>query len=312
MLFVSFIVEWFLVQIDDICGQRKELKLAADNQKIFVSDLDGTLLRGVGTLSDYSRTVLTELLQNGVQFTVASARAWSEITPVLGDLPLRLPIIAINGAYLTDYATGNHLVINDIEHSLATAVYQHILKGQLLPFIVTHNGTEDCLYWQDLKNEQMQWYHDILHVHKDQRIRRIEDLKHALAEKVIAFAVMGPRETVTALSELLADEYPGLLENFLFENPYSPGHWWLTIHDQRACKSKAIRTLVEMTGHNLANLTVFGDHINDIKMFRLAIKAIAVANAELEVKAVADEIIGSNDDDAVVKYMLQEYRDMKT
>ena len=312
MLFVSFIVEWFLVQIDDICGQRKELKLAADNQKIFVSDLDGTLLRGVGTLSDYSRTVLTELLQNGVQFTVASARAWSEITPVLGDLPLRLPIIAINGAYLTDYATGNHLVINDIEHSLATAVYQHILKGQLLPFIVTHNGTEDCLYWQDLKNEQMQWYHDILHVHKDQRIRRIEDLKHALAEKVIAFAVMGPRETVTALSELLADEYPGLLENFLFENPYSPGHWWLTIHDQRACKSKAIRTLVEMTGHNLANLTVFGDHINDIKMFQLANRAIAVANAELEVKAVADEIIGSNDDDAVVKYMLQEYRDMKT
>jgi len=312
MLFVSFIVEWFLVQIDDICGQRKELKLAADNQKIFVSDLDGTLLRGVGTLSDYSRTVLTELLQNGVQFTVASARAWSEITPVLGDLPLRLPIIAINGAYLTDYATGNHLVINDIEHSLATAVYQHILKGQLLPFIVTHNGTEDCLYWQDLKNEQMQWYHDILHVHKDQRIRRIENLKHALAEKVIAFAVMGPRETVTALSELLADEYPGLLENFLFENPYSPGHWWLTIHDQRACKSKAIRTLVEMTGHDLANLTVFGDHINDIKMFQLANRAIAVANAELEVKAVADEIIGSNDDDAVVKYMLQEYRDMKT
>jgi Cof subfamily protein (haloacid dehalogenase superfamily) len=275
------------------------------NQKLFVSDLDGTLLQGDGTLSDHSRNALTELLEAGVHFTVASARAWGEIVPVLGDLPLTLPVIAINGAYLTDYKTGNHLVINHIEKDFAAAIYQHILDGQLFPFIVTHNGTEDCLYWQDLKNEQMQWYHDILHVHKDKRIRRIEDLKHALAEKVIAFAVMGPPEHVKMLSEMLADEYPGMLENFLFENPYSPGHWWLTIHDQRACKSKAVRTLVETTGHDLKNLTVFGDHINDIKMLQLAGKGVTLANAEPEVKAIADEVIGSNDDDAVVKYILQ-------
>ena len=276
-----------------------------ENTVIF-TDLDGTLLRSDGTLSDYSRKALTELLEAGVHFTVASARAWGEIVPVLGDLPLRLPVIAINGAYLTDYKTGQHLVINNIANDFAGQIYQHILDGHLQPFIVTHNGVEDCLYWQDLKNEQMQWYHDILHVHKDKRIRRIEDLKHALAEKVIAFAVMGPREAVTALSELLADEYPGLLENFLFENRHNSGHWWLTIHDQRVCKSKAIRTLVEMTGHDLKNLTVFGDHINDIKMLQLAAQGVTTANAEPEVKAVADQIIGSNDDDAVVKYMLSQ------
>lgn len=275
------------------------------NQKIFVSDLDGTLLQSDGSLSDYSRGALTELLEAGVHFTVASARAWGEIVPILGDLPLSLPLIAINGAYLTDYKTGRHFVINNIDKALANTIYRHILEGGLFPFIVTHNGIEDCLYWQDLKNEQMQWYHDILHVHKDKRIRRIEDLKHALTEKVIAFAVMGPREYVTALSGLLAAEYPGLLENFLFENPYSPGHWWLTIHDQRACKSKAVKTLLEMTGHDLENLTVFGDHINDIKMLQLAGKGVTLANAESEVKAIADEIIGSNDDDAVVRYILQ-------
>jgi Cof subfamily protein (haloacid dehalogenase superfamily) len=271
--------------------------------KIFVSDLDGTLLRSDGTLSEYSRDTLRELLEAGVHFTVASARAWGEIVPVLGDLPLSLPVIAINGAYLTDYKTGKHLVINSLGNDFANTIYQHILEHELLPFIVTHNGIEDCLYWEELKNEQMQWYHDILHVHKDKRIRKTEDLKHALAEKVIAFAVMGPPEHVKALSEFLAGQYPGLLENFLFENPYSPGHWWLTIHDQKACKSKAIKTLVEMTGHDLKHLTVFGDHINDIKMFQLAGRAIAVANAEPEVKTHADEVIGFSDDDAVVKYI---------
>ena len=273
------------------------------DQKIFVSDLDGTLLRGDGTLSDFSRAKLTELLRTGVHFTVASARAWGEIVPVLGDLPLTLPVIAINGAFITEYATGKHLVINNLEKDFARVLYQHILDFQLLPFIVTHNGTEDCLYWQDLKNEQMQWYHDTLHVHKDKRIRRIEDLKHALAEQVIAFAVMGPPEHVKALSAHLAAAYPGLLENFLFENPYSPGHWWLTIHDQKACKSKGIQTLVEMTGHKLENLTVFGDHINDIKMLQLAGAGVAVANAEEELKAHADILIGLNEDDAVVEYI---------
>ncbi|MEN8126332.1 MAG: Cof-type HAD-IIB family hydrolase [Planctomycetota bacterium] len=274
-----------------------------ENQTIFISDLDGTLLQNDGTLSDYSRRTLTELLEAGLHFTVASARAWGEITPVLGDLPLRLPVIAINGAYLTDYQTGQHLVINTIDNDFASTIYRHILDGGLLPFIVAHNGTEDCLYWQELRNEEMQWYHDILHVHKDERIRQIEDLERALKEKVIAFAVMGPRDGVQALSKMLADAYPGLLENFLFENPYSPGHWWLTIHDQRACKSKAIRTLTEMTGHDLNNLTVFGDHINDIKMFQVAAKGVAVANAEAQVRDTADEIIGFNEDDAVARYI---------
>ena len=271
---------------------------------LFVSDLDGTLLQSDGTLSDYTRQTLKDLLKRGVHFTVASARAWGEMTPVLGDLPLDLPVIAINGAYLTDYATGNHLVINAIENDFAATLYRHILDGRLYPFVVTHNGTEDCLYWQNIRNEQMQWYHDILHVHKDKRIRRIDDLKHALTEKVIAFAVMGPADHVRALAEVLAAEYPGLLENFLFENPYSPGHWWLTIHDQKACKSKAVRRLAEMTGHNLENLTVFGDHINDIKMLQLAGRGVTVAGAEPEVKEIADEVIGSNDDDAVANYLL--------
>lgn len=275
-----------------------------EHENIFVSDLDGTLLGADGALSAFSRRHLTDLLKAGLHFTVASARAWAEIVPVLGDLPLTLPVIAVNGAFITDYATGRHLVINHLPRPLAETIYRHILDEDLLPFIVTHNGTEDCLYWQELKNEEMQWYHDTLHVHKDRRIRRIEDLKHAFAEQVIAFAVMGPPQRVTALSNVLSEAYPGLLENFLFENPASPGHWWLTIHDQRACKSKAIRTLVEITGHRLENLTVFGDHINDIKMLQMAATAVAVANAEPALKFHADTVIGPNTDDAVVRYLM--------
>lgn len=276
------------------------------NQKIYISDLDGTLLGPDGRLSDYSRNKLRELLEAGVHFTVASARAWSEITPVLGDLPLTLPVICVNGAYVTDYATGRHLVINALEDSFARQIYQHILDHGLEPFVVAHNGVEDCLYWQELRSPEMQWYHDILVLENDTRLRHIDDLTASLDETVIAFAVMGNEQPVKALAAMLAERYPGQMENFLFLNPYSPGHWWLTLHDRKTCKSKGIQTVVETTGHDLNNLTVFGDHTNDVKMFRLAGTAVAVANAEEITKQHADIIIGPNTDDAVVNYILSQ------
>jgi hypothetical protein len=276
---------------------------ATANTNLFVSDMDGTLLQSGGILSNYSRQTLRQLLREGLRFTVASARAWAEMTPVLGDLPLTLPVIAVNGAYLTEYATGRHLVINHLEKDLAAAVYENILSEHLLPFVVAHSGSDDRLYWEKLIYPEMQWYHDILEMEHDTRLRHIGRLTDALKETVIAFVVMGPKDNVWALSTRLAEQYPGRLENFLFENPYGPGHWWLTIHDQKACKSRALRTLLEIEGIRPEHLTVFGDHINDIKMFQLAGRAVAVANAEPVVKQHADEIIGPNDSDAVVEYI---------
>lgn len=279
-----------------------------EKSEIYVSDLDGTLLNNTGRLSEYSRRALTELLDAGVHFTVASARAWSEMTPVLGDLPLKLPVIAVNGAFITDYATGEHLVINNLENAFAETIYRHILDNDLLPFVVAHNGSEDCLYWQEIRGPEMQWYHDILLLEDNTRLRHIDDLAFTLTQQVIAFVVMGQEANVKALAAVLDANYPARMENFLFQNPYSPGHWWLTIHDQKTCKSKGIQKVVEITGHKLENLTVFGDHNNDIKMFDIAGTAVAVANAQDETKACADIVIGSNEEDAVVKYIQEQMR----
>ena len=43
----------------------------------------------------------------------------------------------------------------------------------------------------------------------------------------------------------------------LFENMYCPGSWWLTLHDRRASKDRAIRSLMEHCGLTGCPLTVF-------------------------------------------------------
>jgi hypothetical protein len=275
-----------------------------DPRQLFVSDLDGTLLSSGAVLSQFSRDNLRRLLDEGMHFTVASARAINEIQPVLGDLPIKLPVIAINGAYLTDYQTGKHLIINHLEKSIASNLFEIIRGMNLWPFITAFNGSEDCLYYQTLGHPAMQWYCRALSALNDRRLRETQNLAGTLNETIIALAVMGDKEPVGELSAVLKKQFPGQLESFYFENPYSPGYWWLTIHDKKACKSIALKELMEIKGFKQEHLTVFGDHVNDLGMFKLASRAIAPANAEDQVKAIATEIIGTNDDDSVVKYLL--------
>jgi hypothetical protein len=48
---------------------------------------------------------------------------------------------------------------------------------------------------------------------------------------------------------------------------------------------------------------VFGDYLNDLDMFRIAGRSIAMGNALPEVKESANEIIGSNAQGAVLQYL---------
>jgi hydroxymethylpyrimidine pyrophosphatase-like HAD family hydrolase len=52
---------------------------------------------------------------------------------------------------------------------------------------------------------------------------------------------------------------------------------------------------------------VFGDDVNDIGMMKAADRPIAMANAKSEVKALAREVIGTNNDDSVVRAIRQDW-----
>lgn len=70
-----------------------------------------------------------------------------------------------------------------------------------------------------------------------------------------------------------------------------------------ASKANAILQLKELLGCD--KTVVFGDGKNDIDMFQLAEESYAVSNAVAELKQIATGIIGSNEEDAVAKWMEQ-------
>ena len=64
---------------------------------LYVSDLDGTLLDGDGQLPEDSVKRLNQLIDKGLNFTIATARNYDSAYPLLKGLNLKYPVILFNG-----------------------------------------------------------------------------------------------------------------------------------------------------------------------------------------------------------------------
>lgn len=273
------------------------------NRSLYVSDLDGTLLRDDATLSDYSREALNQFYQQNVLFTIASARSVVSMRSILEGVRLRLPVIEFNGAFISDLASGNHLVVNSIDPEGRAELYQ-LITGLGFPlFISTYDGVSDQLYYRDVKNEGMSWYLRDRQKNRDSRLRHIDDLYLTLTEDVVCFTIIDTYDNLVRLKPSVERLMGDRVEIHFTENQYSPGWHWLTIHDARATKDKAIQTLVRDYDLEGVNLVVFGNDTNDIKMLQAADEAIAVSNAVRALKDHATRMIDSNNQDSVVRFI---------
>ena len=270
----------------------------------YVSDLDGTLLSSTATLSSYTRHTLNRLLAAGLPFTVATSRSVSSVGPIFRGLELPLPVIELNGAYITDLATGEHLIVNDIEPAVAAAALQIAQDYGVAPLVSTYDGSADHMYFCQGGNAGVQWYIDDAARNEDGRWHASPDLAtSALAEQVMRFTLIDTYERLLVMEQLLRSRLGSHLDLHLFENPYQPDWYWLTIQDRRATKASGIREVQALRGLENHRLTVFGDHDNDISMFQLADVAVATANATDRLRRHATEIIGHHSEDSVVKYL---------
>ncbi len=94
---------------------------------LYVSDLDGTLMRNDETLSSFTIRTVNDLVSAGLAFTYATARSIESARKITGNLNLSLPVVTRNGAVLADNTTGRH-----IEKAVFTENVVSALK-QLLP-----------------------------------------------------------------------------------------------------------------------------------------------------------------------------------
>ena len=114
---------------------------------------------------------------------------------------------------------------------------------------------------------------------------------------------MGEEGLLRDLAKHIEDIFGDELKYILAPEAYI-GCYFLTILHKNADKSHGIQSVSEYMGFDLEKLTVFGDNFNDVGMFELAGKSVAVANAQSGVKDLATVVLAhTNDEDAVAKYL---------
>ncbi|MEH1855227.1 MAG: HAD family hydrolase [Nostoc sp.] len=188
---------------------------------LYVSDLDGTLLGDNAILSSFSKKILDELLHQGLQFTVASARSVVSMQAILKDLNLRLPIIEFNGAFISDLDSGRHEIINSICPSVVESIYKLILEFGCVPFISSFNGTEDCVYYQDVMNDGMLWHINERLTSKDRRLRSIEDLTLSFSDQIVCLTVIGHAQELLELQSAIIERPLRLCGSFLYPSNFA-------------------------------------------------------------------------------------------
>lgn len=270
------------------------------NKTLYVSDLDGTLMKNDETLSPETVQMINELVEKGLDFTFATARSIESARTITGGLQLKLPVITRNGCVLADNATGKHL-----EKVLFTKAEVDLIKEFLpeLPkygFVSCFLGEEmHRLYVDGEHSPELQGYLD--YYESNPTVRPVSTNEELFCGEPGYVTLIGPKEEIGALYERVK-AYEGW--ETLFQKDTYREEYWLEICPRNCTKAKTIQKLKERYGYD--RLVVFGDGLNDIPMFKIADEAYAVGNALPELKQYATGILGSNEENAVALFLKQQ------
>ncbi len=266
---------------------------------LFLSDLDGTLLRSDQTLSEYTCSVIDRIADEGVHFSYATARSIDTAARVTRGIRVNLPVIVHNGAFILDSVTRTPLWSAKFTREEEIEVYGAFLDHGLFPltYAVIDGKNRFSYIKRQCGRAQWDFVMSRLWSEEDRRAREIFAPDEALDGDVYYFACIGDDE------KQLLPVYRRLKHRFrcIFSRDIYTDAPWLEIMPQGVSKASAAKKLMGLLG--CTRLVCFGDAENDVSMFEAADEKYAVSNAVPELKRLATAVIGDHDEDAVARFL---------
>ncbi len=265
---------------------------------LYVSDLDGTLLRSNETTSEYTSQVINSLVDKGMIFSYATARSLITAKKVTKGIHVKIPLIVYNGAFVMDNITEEILIANYFDDSVYS-VLEDLFHNAVYPIVYSFmGGREKFSFVPKMCTKGMNMF---LESRKgDIRTNEVNSLSKLKEGNIFYIVCIDEPEKLKPLYDKYKDKYHCVYQTDIYTKEQ-----WLEIIPQEASKSNAIKQLQTML--DTEKLIVFGDGKNDIDMFQMADESYAVANAHEELKKYATGVIASNDEDGVAKWLTANY-----
>ena len=264
-------------------------------KKLYITDLDGTLLNQNASISPYSEQVIKKIIKQGIHFTIATGRSPIRIFSILQNIPLKLPVIIMNGAAIYDIENQKCLSTVPIcktsfQRILDTEQKANLRGGYILTQNNQLNGiitvSPTLLLQTYLKTS------DLTLIHSNLEQKDEETLLYALYMDSSVQKLQFMYNTLKHDSNIICDFY---------KDVYQQNCWCLEITSSQATKYSAIQFLRTYGSYDY--VTGFGDSWNDISLFQACDESYAVANASSKLKAIATATIKSNIEDGVADFL---------
>ena len=262
--------------------------------KLFVADMDGTLLNDDKKLSDKNIQAIKKLQDFGIKFAVATGRHDSMIKSYLKHLELHVPVISCNGAIVREPFSDQIFLSQALPEEQSLQVID-ICKVRNADF---HIYGHESIFGEKL-NHKMLYYHNLnktLPSEEQTKLVKVPDCKDAVlnnSEPLYKFLIISDRN-----KDLL-----DIMDSLVKIEGLTACQSMPTLCDvmkEGVSKAFALQKLSESLGIMRKEIVAIGDQFNDIDLIEYAGLGIAVANAEDALKEKADIItISNNNEDAV-------------
>ena len=251
---------------------------------LYISDLDGTLLNDNAELTDETISMLNKLAENSVLFTVATARTYSTVVPLMKKVKLNCPVILMNGVCIYDTAELKPIKIHKMDFTAAKdiiGIFENFGKYPMLYY--DNNGNLSVEYIKITTLAQEKYVYSRKENYNKKMIQ-VEDYSLYEDSTLIYIAILDKREELQPIYDIISKRND-VSSNFYADN-YS-GDYFLEIYSCNASKAKTSLELKKMLDAD--KIVSFGDNLNDIPMFEVSDECYAVRNAYEEVKRYATD-----------------------
>ena len=274
---------------------------------IVFSDMDGTFLTTDKQVSARSLQALDALAERGIEFVPCTGRALVGIPPEVLAHPSVHYAVSSNGAVVSRLDPQDKTVDSaetlrcvPLSRERALEVWEKIARHHDVTFDIFadgHSYLRRDLY--DRMDEfvkdpgtlrSMKWNRTPVDVEPEATLARIGTLER------LAMYWHDPRDRDEIVEALGSIEGIGVTRSYPIN---------IEVMDKDASKGASMAWLCRELGQSLSDVLAFGDNFNDIEMIEMAGLGIAVANAEDEVRAAADTVTASNDEDGVANTILE-------
>ena len=249
--------------------------------RLVASDLDGTLLRSDGGVSERTRAAFAAARKAGLEVVLASARPPHWLSEIAAEVVTGDIAICCNGAVVHDLRAKRTLH----HFALPALVAERVVRAlrAAAPGVAFACEREETAIREPA--------YDPLWPTPDLRPRT--DALVFVQEPVSKLVVQHP--------SVVQDELQALVVEVCGEEATVTisGERLVEISAAGVTKGFALRRVCEELGVSSEEVVAFGDMPNDAEMLAWAGRGVAVANAHPEALAAADQVTASNDLDGV-------------